>query len=227
VDGVYVNGHGPYRFLVDTGSNVNLIETELAQKIGMNATFSTDFASSSGKTSLTGSDGNDVMLDSAKAGNQKFLFARLEAAHDLDSDIRGVLGQWFLGNFDYLLDLRGKRIEFGKQERPGTRTSFKWVNARPVVPTNLGNLVLDSAAARLVLFGAEPDSFDRGVVKTFNGSAAIGTATRKLEIEGRRVWHGDAVTMTTRTEPGVNGLLPLSLFKAVYICNSESYLVLE
>jgi hypothetical protein len=30
VDGVYVNGHGPYRFLVDTGTNVNLIETDLA-----------------------------------------------------------------------------------------------------------------------------------------------------------------------------------------------------
>lgn len=27
VDGVFVNGHGPCRFLVDTGSNVNLIET--------------------------------------------------------------------------------------------------------------------------------------------------------------------------------------------------------
>src|SRR5579862_8304020 len=39
VDGVYVNGHGPYRFLLDTGANVNLIETGLARKIGMNATF--------------------------------------------------------------------------------------------------------------------------------------------------------------------------------------------
>jgi hypothetical protein len=30
VNGVFVNGRGPYRFLVDTGSNVNLIETDLA-----------------------------------------------------------------------------------------------------------------------------------------------------------------------------------------------------
>ena len=30
IDGVYVNDHGPYRFLVDTGSSVNLIEPALA-----------------------------------------------------------------------------------------------------------------------------------------------------------------------------------------------------
>ena len=32
VDGVYVNGHGPYRFLVDTGTMRNLIDADLARK---------------------------------------------------------------------------------------------------------------------------------------------------------------------------------------------------
>jgi hypothetical protein len=54
VDGVFVNGHGPYRFLVHTGSNVNLIETGIAWKIGMNATFQVDLASSAGKTQTPG-----------------------------------------------------------------------------------------------------------------------------------------------------------------------------
>jgi hypothetical protein len=45
VDGVFVNGHGPYRFLLDTGSNVNLIETDLARKIGMKATLHVELAS--------------------------------------------------------------------------------------------------------------------------------------------------------------------------------------
>ncbi len=227
VDGVYVNGHGPYRFLVDTGSNVNLIEIGLARKIGMNASFRTDLASTSGKTPMAGCDGNEVALDSVKAGNQKFLLTGLEAVHQLDPEVRGVLGQWFLGNFDYRLDVRGKRVEFGKQERGGVRTPFKWVNARPVVRTSLGDLVVDSASARLVLFGVEPDVGDRGVLRTYNGSRAIGTAWRKLEIEGRSVWHGDAVTMASQTEPGIAGLLPLSLFRAIYICNTERYVVLE
>lgn len=66
-----------------------------------------------------------------------------------------------------------------------------------------------------------------GWVKTVNGSRRVGTSTRRLEIQGRSVWHGDAVAMATRTEPGIAGLLPLSLFKMVYVCNSQSYIILE
>lgn len=32
VDGVYVNGNGPYRFFVDTGTSVNLIEANLVYR---------------------------------------------------------------------------------------------------------------------------------------------------------------------------------------------------
>lgn len=227
IDGVYVNGHGPYRFLVDTGANVNLIETGLARKIAMNPTFQVDLATSTGHTPTPGSDGNEVSLDAVRADEQKFLFTGLEEIQKLDPGIRGVLGQWFLSRFDYLLDLRANRLEFGKQERTGTRAPFTFVNARAVVATSLGNLVLDSGVARLILFGVESHGGDMGTIKSLTGSKATGTASRKLVIEGRDVWHGEAVTMASQTEPGVEGLLPLSLFKSIYVCNSESYLVLE
>ncbi len=228
VDGVYVNGHGPYRFLMDTGTNVNLIETNLARKIGINATFEISLASSAGTTQTSGSDGNEVALDSVKASEQKFLFTDLQAVRKIDPDVQGVLGEWFLSRFDYLLDLRGKRLEFGKQDRNGTRVSFKMVNGRTVVPTSLGDLVLDSGTARIILFGGDPGGAGyRGIVQTFTGSQTIGSASRKLVIEGRDVWHGDAVTMPSHTEPGVAGLLPPGLFKAIYVCNSEGYVVFE
>ena len=227
VDGVYVNGHGPYRFLLDTGANINLIETGLARKIGMNPTFQVDLATSSGKTLTPGSDGNQVALDSVQAGEQKFLFTGLEEIRKLDPGVQGVLGQWFLSRFDYVLDLRANRLEFGKQERTGTRAPFTFINARAVVATSLGNLVLDSGATRLILFGVQSRGGDTGTIKTFTGSQAIGTASRKLVLQGRDIWHGDAVTMASQTEPGVEGLLPLTLFKSIYVCNSESYLVLE
>jgi hypothetical protein len=229
VDGVYVNGHGPYRFLVDTGTNVNLIEASLATRIGMNASFQVDIASSAGKTAMSGSDDNEVALDGVNADSQKFLFSGLEAVRNFAPDVRGVLGQWFLTRFDYSLDLRNKRLDFGKQERNGTRVQFKMLNGRTLVPTSLGDLVLDSGAARLILFGAEPDggAGEKGVVQTFAGSQIIGTASRKLIIEGHDIWHGNAVTMSSRTEPGIAGLLPPGLFQAIYVCNSEQYVVFE
>jgi hypothetical protein len=230
VDGVYVNGHGPYRFLVDTGSNINLIETGIAKKIGMNATFQVDLTSAAGKVPTSGSDGNEVVLDSVKADEQKFLFTGLDAMHKSSPDVQGVLGQWFLVRFDYTLDLRGKRLEFGKQEPSGTRGAFRMVNARPVVHTSLGDLALDSGAARLTLFGVRPDSGTdlKSELRTVAGSQKIGLVSGKpLVIEGRKIWDGDAVAIPSRPEQGVDGLLPLSLFKSIYVCNSEGYVVFE
>lgn len=74
VDGVYVNCHGPYRFLVDTGSNVNLIDQKLAQSIGLTAAFQTELATSAGATVASGNKEVEVSLDSAKAADQEFLF---------------------------------------------------------------------------------------------------------------------------------------------------------
>ena len=230
VDDVYVNGHGPYRFLVDTGSNINLIETGIAKKIGMNATFRVDLTSSAGKVPTSGSDGNEVVLESAKAGEQKFLFSGLDAIHNSSPDVQGVLGQWFLARFDYTLDLRNKRLEFGKQDRSGAHSTFKMINARPVVTTSLGDLALDSAAARLTLFGVRPDSVPgfKSELRTVAGSQQIGLVSgKRLVIEGRKIWDGDAVAIPNRPEPGVDGLLPLGLFRVIYFCNSEGYVVFE
>src|SRR5271167_3903467 len=63
VGGVFVNGQGPFRFLVDTGANINLIETNLARKIGMNASFQVDLTSAAGKSQTAGSDGNEVEIE--------------------------------------------------------------------------------------------------------------------------------------------------------------------
>jgi hypothetical protein len=230
VDGVYVNGHGPYRFLVDTGSNINLIETGLAKKIGMNATFQVDLASAAGKIPTSGSDGNEIVLDSVKADEQKFLFTGLDAIHNSSPDVQGVLGEWFFSRFDYTLDLRGKRLEFGKQDRNGTRIAYKIINARPVVSTSLGDLALDSGAARLTLFGARPDADGdfKSELRTVAGSQKIGLVSAKpLVIEGHKIYDGDALAIPNRPEPGVDGLLPLSLFRAVYVCNSEGYVIFE
>jgi hypothetical protein len=229
VDGVYVNGHGPYRLLVDTGSNINLIETGLARKIGMNATFQVNLASSSGKIALGGSDGNEIELDSAKAGGQKILFSGLEAIHNRVPDVQGVLGQWFLIRFDYVLDLRGKRIEFGVPQQSGTRAPYKMVNARPVVATSLGDLALDSGSAGLILFGVQPgnDPSFRAELRTLAGSQQVGRAFKTLVIANRKFWEGEAAVLPNRPEPGVDGLLPLALFKSIYFCNSEGYVIFE
>jgi hypothetical protein len=230
VDGVYVNGHGPYRFLVDTGANVNLIDSGVARKIGMTANFHVDLASAAGKTGTAGSDGNTIALDTATAEKQRFLLSDLGALHTSMPDVQGVLGEWFLAQFDYRLDLRSRELDFYPQERSGTRGRFRMINARPVVSTSLGELALDSGVDRLVLFGFQPDGDnDAGYeLRTVAGVQRVCRVYgRPLLIGERRFASGEALGFPGRPEPGVDGLMPLSLFKAIYVSNSQGYVVFE
>jgi hypothetical protein len=227
VDGIYLNGHGPYRFLLDTGTNVNLIEKSLALAIGMNVTFYVELESAVGKISVGGSDENEVELGPAKVNGQRFLYSGLESIHKLMPDVRGVLGQSFLSGFDYTLDLRGKRLDFGTRNSRGMRSQARMLNGRTAVSTSLGNLVLDSGADRLVLFGVGPDRRDKRYMRTSAGSEIVGVVYSRLIIEGRDIWQGDAVALPDRAEPGVAGLMPLRLFRTIYVCNSEGYVVFE
>jgi hypothetical protein len=101
------------------------------------------------------------------------------------------------------------------------------LDGRTAVSTSLGDLVLDSGASRLVLFGVVPDAGDLHDMLTFAGAKSVGMVARRLVIEGRNIWRGDAVALPDRTEPGVAGLMPLSLFRSIYVCNSENYVAFE
>ena len=228
VDGVYVNGFGPYRFLLDTGANVNLIESGLARKIGMTAAFQVTLASAAGSASTPGSDGNEVTLDTAMAAGQKFLFSSLDAIHNSSPDVRGVLGQWFLAQFDYTLNLKGRELQFGAENIAAARTPFRWVNGRPVVTTSLGDLTLDSGQSQLVLFGIQPGNDPAYELHTIAGSQFVGrTYGKPLLVGGRKISDGEGIAMPNKPEAGVDGLLPLNAFKAIYICNSGGYIIFE
>ncbi len=152
---------------------------------GMNAIFQVDLASSVGKTRTSGSDRNEVVFDAFKADGQKFLFSGLEAIRDASPDNQGVLGQWFLSQFDYTLDLYGKRIEFGKQDRSGTRTPFKMMNARPVISTSFGALALQG----YIVF-EDSDLATREHRLVLSSIGAVGGAKRNQH-QHRRRSHGD------------------------------------
>jgi hypothetical protein len=231
VDGVFVNGHGPYRFVVDTGSALNEILPEVAREARIQATFRRELMTAIGSETVPGSNGLTVTVGEARVTGQEFLFAGREVLRELSRGtsgaIHGVLGQVFLANFDYQLDLRRKKLVFGKQELAGRRDEIRAVHGRMVVATSLGDLVLDSGAARLVLFGVKAVSGAETYMRTLAGGDAVGMVWSSLAIAGHRVWRGQAIALPQQSEAGVAGLMPVSLFRTVYVCNSGGYLVLE
>ncbi len=222
-----MNGHGPYRFLLDTGTQLNHLDPKLAKSIGLRASLRVEVISAFAVAQAPAAEGIEIALESVKAGAQRLVFSDLETVHRLGYDIKGVLGQDFLSRFDYLLDLRAKRLEFSKQDRTGTRAEFQTIHGQQAVSTSLGWLLLDSGTAWVVLFGvpAAPRTND---ILTLAGSAKAGTVPRKpLIIEGRTIRYDELVAVAGGNQAGVAGLLPVSLFKSVYFCNSEGYVVLD
>jgi hypothetical protein len=142
--------------------------------------------------------------------------------------VRGVLGQWFLAQFDYTLNLKGRELQFGAKNIAAARTPFRWVNGRPVVTTSLGDLTLDSGQSQLVLFGIQPGNDPAYELHTIAGSQFVGrTYGKPLLVGGRKISDGEGIAMPNKPEAGVDGLLPLNAFKAIYICNSGGYIIFE
>jgi hypothetical protein len=228
VDSVYVNGHGPYRFLVDTGATLNHIDLKLAKSIGLSETIHTELTTSVGVIPVSGGTGIEVVLGPARQDRQTFLFAGIDTVQKRWPDVQGMLGQEFLSHFDYFMDMRGKELQFGQHESGGkvVRASYQIDHGRPVISTSLGSLVLDSAALGLIRFGLTPDQIT-SELRTMSGTKQVGTVFSTLTIEGCSFWRGGATALPKSAEAGVDGLLPVGLFKSVYVSSSEGYVVFE
>jgi hypothetical protein len=228
VNGVYVNGHGPYRFLLDTGEEKNELGEDLAKSLQLPTTLSLNLLTAAGVVKGSGARGLTIRVGPVGAGQQDVLFARLDALHQWSADVQGILGQSFLSRFDYLLDLRHHRMEFGQQQHQGLRVPFEILAGTPVVSTNLGMLALDSGTDRLVVFGTDPsESRPTHPIRTEAGFvSAVVDEKRPLVLGGRTIHHPGALVMKRPLRVSQDGLLPVSLFRTVYVCNSERYLVL-
>jgi hypothetical protein len=172
---VRVNKTGPYDFIVDTGSQVTVIDPLLALELGLKSQGTVGLISvdSYAQASIT-------VLDSLETG-PNVVEKPLAVVNDLrqiqaaDPGIRGVLGENFLAHFDLLIDyahqrlcldksnalresVRGERIPLMPPQDPETELPFM---ERLVIPVHLSGagareilLQLDSAIDGPVLYPA-------------------------------------------------------------------------
>jgi hypothetical protein len=101
---VSVNHSGPYNFLLDTGTQVTMVDPSLAAKLHLN----TQDAAVVVGVGFRG-DASFAQLDLLEAGshagaNQKVIVFDFQNPHSVDLHFRGVLGEDFLSQFDMLID---------------------------------------------------------------------------------------------------------------------------
>lgn len=243
-----VNGAGPFRFLVDTGSTHTAVGDALAGRLGLQAVAKADIMSATGhamrpivrlgRTSVGAAAREGILasvLPSAELGR-------------LGGDVDGVLGQDFLGDFDYTLDYLHGRLTWTADAgtgEPAARLTLAPEGGRflATLPQGPGRgvvrLVPDTGSAALVLFG--PAAGGRGGALRLlpaNGQAQLHGVAGERTVDRAFVQALRVGALVMRNEPAVvverpgsaaghaDGLLPLHRFARVSFDAREGCLLI-
>jgi Aspartyl protease len=118
---VKVNHQGPFDFMVDTGSQVTVVDPFLGAELSLKPRATVGLISAAGHA-----DASISVLESLEAGFQTVEYP-LAIVHDLgqvkaaDSRIRGVLGEDFLAHFDMFIDYEHKMLCLDASGRMGAQ----------------------------------------------------------------------------------------------------------
>lgn len=168
---VRLGGAGPFRFLVDTGSDRTAISRELAGKLGLLAAPRATLHSATGETHVAMAVIPDLTL-SRKA--MRRIDAPLLAAADIGAD--GILG---------IDSLRSERVQFDFVGRTMSITP-----AESAIPRDGPDVIIVRAQrreGRLVVTDASADSQHVNVVIDTGSQLSVGNEALKRRLEARGV----------------------------------------
>jgi hypothetical protein len=121
----YINDSGPYQFLLDTGSQITIIDESLASELKLKLTTGASVVG----VSLAGKGGRFALVDSVRVGDG----ARVGALYALSFDmkdmkhagfaVRGLIGEDFLSHFDSTIDNTHNRVCFTEASSSAAATS--------------------------------------------------------------------------------------------------------
>jgi len=253
---VAVNRKGPYEFMVDTGSNLTIIDQSLAAELQLQP-----------EGTANGRDGPAILVspDLIDAGLNSMHPAwiaveNMTQFHRLFPELRGILGADFLRGFDVLID-REKRIlclDVANEMRKGllgeripiihaTRNEHEVRMADPILiavhlldeASRKVNLLLDSGASAPILYhDRDGHPFWSQRLKTLRGCDTGEhsmyfrlIAPQDIQI-GRLTLRGVAFSIPLKSShplssPAEDGLLPSSLFKRVFISYRGGFVILN
>jgi predicted aspartyl protease len=221
--GVFLNGSGPYRMLIDTGNASSIVRPELARKLNLRVRYLVEQASVAGVKRV-----GVATLDEVTVGDVSDRAVEAMIADVFQPGVDGVLGGSWLVRHDYLLDYRNHRIELdGLAAGSGVRVPLRSADGRPVIAASIDStareLVVDSGASAVVLY--EEPAIDGGwtaQLQANGGAVPAQRCTVRFGVGEARERRMDAVRIDVR---GVGpGLLPASAFASVFVSNREGFI---
>lgn len=230
---VVVDGQGPYDFLLDTGSTTSVVDKNLAKELGLKPLGRTVIRTASGTERVPIARIHEMRVGSRSTETVLVLISKMDGVHKLDKNIRGILGFNFLSRFRYTLDYEHQRLRF-ENGAVGTRVPFDASSRSIVLAADNLRLLLDTGATGVFLFRSE------GLDVEVNARAIKQVRTnagRRISKSGwlERLDIGDLtlgrvpVTLMPKTqlESKADGLLPGTLFDAIYFDHENNFVILN
>ena len=227
---VCINGQGPYEFLLDTGTESTLVDQTLAEELQLNIVDRVQLISTNGMHPVGRAIAESVTLGPKTVDSVELLVDDLRELHAVAPQLRGILGENFLAQFNFLLDYRHHQVEFGPPPKEGAavRIPFTIQDGHILLAAVTSGkeplrLELDSGASTAMLFGTQSQSTIAPASSAFlhnnEGSTAVQQGRlRELQI-GPVILHdlpAGLVESPGEEGAGVDGLLPTNLFDSVY-----------
>lgn len=241
---VTLNGAGPYEFLLDTGTNTTLLHTEFAAQLGLRPIDRVEIITVAGTQAVPRAKLPSLRLGDKVVNDLEVLFSDLRGVRSVLPKVRGMLGQNFLSQFNYLVDYPNRRISFIHEAEArwcGVQLPFTLHEGKILVTVEPGwRLLLDSAIADLLFFDT---AARRGQLDLDQNS--LSTLQLKSDLSSQAVWQGTLrtfrlgeillrnlpVTLLNQNPAEVgrveNGLLPMSLFRSIYVNHHQNHVLLN
>lgn len=241
---VLIDGHGPFTFLLDTGSSHSVVGSELAERLALPAVAQARVLTTAGAQMGLVVRVERVSIGGASVEGLMPSVVSIAGLRQIEKGVDGVIGLDFLSAFDYTVDYRRKRLRWTAEPEPdNVRLPLVRVGERSLVQLPGGNgrepvlMVPDSGSEGFVIF--ERDGRTAVAVDYLDHSVGVsglalqrdgrGGVLRELQVGGVTLRNQPAVVL--RAEGGSatrgDGLLPLHQFSSVSFHNGEGYMVVR
>ncbi len=240
------NDAGPFDFVLDTGTDSTIVDPSLARQLSLPAVDRIQMTTLAGSETLTRGSMRSLGAGPAHVENLEVLVQDLAEMRAIDPRIQGIVGQNFLSHFNYLLDYRkhSLRVELASEIRDaveGAQVPVEIREDKMMVTSDADSqghaklrLLLDSGANSVVLIQKASRALhlpgqENWMEVTSGGQAGMQVGRVRTLAVGAQQFHDLAVALPSAapedSERLEDGLLPTSLFRALYVNNRESFVV--
>ena len=251
-----INGFGPYEFMVDTGAQITVIDPALASELTLEAAGSLNIITVASHVEVPLVSSTVVAVGSVSVEGLKLAVEDLGPIQADYRNLRGILGNNFLGRFELLIDNPHRMLCF---DRSGRMQQYLRGEHVPILAGAAA--VSSSSSAEAILVPAQlPDNgkhrsvlrLDSGSnvpllyvdhsVKTFGRiqGASIGkqaqfvytrTPERNVRLgvqkEIQIAFATPVGNQRLYSKSGEDGVLPTSLFKRVFISSIDHFVIFD